>query len=182
MWPWTQSELASDRNLQQNKLTPLLTRWWDVNSTQHFQSKCWNLQKSIKGSTKFFTSEFMFPKKTLKFSQGDSAKGSKWVGKQENAACFFFYNNNTYFGLGFCTSSRCSGMHNGSAGIKFDPGGWWGFSIQGHFKIDGLSHFFFVFFSSPGQSLKVHNGLSLGVFFLSLFVLTGLPGEAVLKT
>lgn len=66
-------------------------------------------------------------------------------------------------------------MHNGSAEIKFDPGGWWGFSIQGHFKVDGLP-LFFVF--SPGQSLKVHNGLSLGVFFLSLFFLTGQTGGA----
>lgn len=37
-------------------------------------------------------------------------------------------------------------MHNGSAEIKFDPEGWWGFSIQGH-----------VF---PGWSVKVSNGHS----------------------
>lgn len=32
-------------------------------------------------------------------------------------------------------------MHNGSVKIKFDPEGWWGFSIQGHFKVPG---FFFL--------------------------------------
>lgn len=78
-------------------------------------------------------------------------KGQQVSRKAGKCHLLFFYNNNTYFGLGFCTSSRCSGMHNGSAGIKFDPGGWWGFSIQGHFKIDGLSHFFFVFFLLLGK-------------------------------
>lgn len=85
----------------------------------------------------------MFPKK--KFSQGDSAKGRQASTEAGKCHLLFLYNNDTYFGLCFCTSSMCGGMQNGSAEIKFDPGGWWGFSIQGHFKVDGLS--FFVFFS-----------------------------------
>lgn len=35
-------------------------------------------------------------------------------------------------------------MHNGSAEIKFDPEGGWGFAIQGHLKVGGV--FLFCFF------------------------------------
>lgn len=56
-------------------------------------------------------------------------------------------------------------MHNGSAEIKFDPEGWWGFSIQGH-----------VFFFCYWVKCKSIQWTFSSVSFRSLLFLTGEAG------